>query len=57
LWSIVSSAFEAPTPSPGSIGGTNDRRFTFEDEEMTLAEALAKAGGLDGFVQIRSHSS
>ncbi|HLH94740.1 MAG TPA: polysaccharide biosynthesis/export family protein [Xanthobacteraceae bacterium] len=36
------------TPSPGAIGGTNDRRFTFEDEEMTLAEALAKAGGLDG---------
>jgi len=36
------------TPSPGSIGGTNDRRFTFENDEMSLAEALAKAGGLDG---------
>jgi polysaccharide biosynthesis/export protein len=35
------------TPSPGSIGGTNNRRFTFENDEMTLAEALAKAGGLD----------
>jgi polysaccharide biosynthesis/export protein len=36
------------TPSPGSIGGTNNRRFTFENDSMTLAEALAKAGGLDG---------
>ncbi|MDN3278937.1 polysaccharide biosynthesis/export family protein [Frankia sp. RB7] len=36
------------TPSPGSIGGTNNRRFTFENAEMSLAEALAKAGGLDG---------
>jgi len=36
------------TPSPGSIGGTNNRRFTFENDTMTLAEAIAKAGGLDG---------
>ncbi|WP_291617817.1 polysaccharide biosynthesis/export family protein [Bradyrhizobium sp.] len=36
------------TPSPGSIGGTNNRRFTFENYDMSLAEALAKAGGLDG---------
>ena len=36
------------TPSPGSIGGTNNRRFTFENDQMSLAEALAKAGGLDG---------
>ncbi|WP_426610886.1 polysaccharide biosynthesis/export family protein [Bradyrhizobium sp. McL0616] len=35
------------TPSPGSIGGTNNRRFTFENDNMSLAEALAKAGGLD----------
>lgn len=35
------------TPSPGSIGGTNNRRFTFENDTMTLAEALAKSGGLD----------
>ena len=35
------------TPSPGSIGGTNNRRFTFENDSMTLAEAVAKAGGLD----------
>ena len=36
------------TPSPGSIGGTNNRRFTFDNYDMSLAEALAKAGGLDG---------
>lgn len=36
------------SPSPGSIGGTNNRRFTFENDNMSLAEALAKAGGLDG---------
>ncbi|MGY3346726.1 MULTISPECIES: polysaccharide biosynthesis/export family protein [unclassified Bradyrhizobium] len=36
------------TPTPGSIGGTNNRRFTFENADMSLAEALAKAGGLDG---------
>lgn len=35
------------TPSPGSIGGTNNRRFTFENDDMSLAEALGKAGGLD----------
>lgn len=36
------------TPSPGAVGGVNDRRFAFENFDMTLAEALAKAGGLDG---------
>ncbi|CAM5762315.1 sugar ABC transporter substrate-binding protein [Labrys miyagiensis] len=35
------------TPSPGSIGGTNNRRFSFDDDTMSLSEALAKAGGLD----------
>lgn len=35
------------TPSPGSIGGTNNRRFAFDDDSMSLTEALAKAGGLD----------
>jgi polysaccharide export outer membrane protein len=34
------------TPAPGSIGGQNNRRFLFETENLTLAEALAKAGGL-----------
>lgn len=36
------------TPPPGSVGGLNDRRFTFENDTMTLAEAISKAGGLDG---------
>ncbi|AWB23646.1 polysaccharide export protein [Methylobacterium currus] len=35
------------TPTPGSIGGTNNRRFSFDNESMTLAEAAAKAGGLE----------
>lgn len=35
------------TPSPGSVGGINNRRFPFDNDEMSLAEALAKAGGLD----------
>jgi polysaccharide biosynthesis/export protein len=35
------------TPSPGSVGGINNRRFTFDNDNMSLAEALAKAGGLD----------
>jgi polysaccharide export outer membrane protein len=34
------------TPAPGSIGGQNNRRFLFEDDNLTLAEGLAKAGGL-----------
>ncbi len=34
------------TPDPGVIGGQNSRRFGFEQENMTLAEGLAKAGGL-----------
>lgn len=37
------------TPSPGSIGGTNNRRFSFENDTMSLAEGLSKGGGLDGF--------
>jgi polysaccharide export outer membrane protein len=35
------------TLPPGSIGGLNNRRFTFDNDEMSLAEALSKAGGLD----------
>lgn len=35
------------TPSPGSVGGINNRRFTFDNDSMSLAEAIAKAGGLD----------
>jgi polysaccharide biosynthesis/export protein len=35
------------TPSPGSIGGTNNRRFSFDNVDMSASEALAKAGGLD----------
>jgi polysaccharide export outer membrane protein len=35
------------TPSPGSIGGINNRRFTFDDDNMSLNEAVAKAGGLE----------
>ncbi|WP_162242109.1 polysaccharide biosynthesis/export family protein [Methylobacterium sp. Leaf111] len=34
------------TPPPGSFGGQNNRRFVFESENLTLAEGLAKAGGL-----------
>lgn len=35
------------TPSPGSVGGINNRRFTFDNDNMSLSEAVAKAGGLD----------
>lgn len=35
------------TPSPGAVGGVNNRRFPFDNANMTLAEAVAKAGGLD----------
>lgn len=35
------------TPPPGAVGGLNNRRFTFEDDNMSLAEGVAKAGGLD----------
>ena len=34
------------TPTPGSIGGTNNRRFVFDNDNMTLTEAVGKAGGL-----------
>ena len=36
------------TPSPGSVGGLNIRRFSCEPDSMSRAEALAKSGGLDG---------
>jgi polysaccharide export outer membrane protein len=36
------------TLSPGAVGGSNNRRFPFDNDKMTLAEALAKSGGLDG---------
>ena len=35
------------TPSPGSVGGINNRRFAFDNDNMSLSEAVAKAGGLD----------
>lgn len=35
------------TPAPGAVGGIQNRRFPFESENLTLAEAIAKAGGLD----------
>jgi polysaccharide export outer membrane protein len=35
------------TPTPGAIGGQNNRRFPLTGEKMSLAEALANAGGLD----------
>jgi polysaccharide export outer membrane protein len=35
------------TPSPGGVVGSQNRRFTFEVENLTLAEAVARAGGLD----------
>lgn len=35
------------TPSPGSIGGINNRRFSFDEDNMSLNEAVAKAGGLE----------
>ena len=35
------------TPAPGAVGGQQNRRFPFETENLTLAEAVAKAGGLD----------
>ena len=35
------------TPSPGAIGGVNNRRFAFSNEKMSLAEAISTAGGLD----------
>ncbi len=35
------------TPSPGSVGGINNRRFVFDNDNVTLAEGVAKSGGLD----------
>lgn len=34
------------TPAPGAVGGQQNRRFPFESENLTLAEAVARAGGL-----------
>jgi polysaccharide export outer membrane protein len=35
------------SPTPGAIGGQNNRRFPFSSSKMSLSEALATAGGLD----------
>lgn len=35
------------TPSPGALGGVNNRRFAFTNEKMSLAEAISTAGGMD----------
>jgi polysaccharide export outer membrane protein len=36
------------TPAPGGVAGaTQNRRFAFDAENITLAEAVAKAGGLE----------
>lgn len=34
------------TPAPGAVGGQQNRRFPFDAENLTMAEAVAKAGGL-----------
>ncbi len=35
------------TPSPGASGGQSSRRFAFDEENVSFAAAVAKAGGLD----------
>jgi polysaccharide export outer membrane protein len=35
------------SPTPGAVGGQNNRRFPFTDTRESLSEALATAGGLD----------
>ncbi|CAO4152895.1 hypothetical protein GPNCGGLF_LOCUS4014 [Methylorubrum aminovorans] len=35
------------TVNPGSLGALNNRRFPFETDNLTLTEAVARAGGLD----------
>lgn len=35
------------TLPPGSVGGINNRRFPFDNDNETLSEAIAKSGGLD----------
>jgi polysaccharide export outer membrane protein len=35
------------TPAPGAVGGQQNRRFSFDTENLTVAEAVAKAGGLN----------
>lgn len=37
------------SPTPGALGGQNNRRFPFSNAKMSLSEALATAGGLDTF--------
>ncbi|HUO55743.1 MAG TPA: polysaccharide biosynthesis/export family protein [Rhodoblastus sp.] len=37
------------TPTPGAIGGQNNRRFPFSSARMSLSEALATAGGLNSY--------
>ena len=35
------------TPYPGTTGGSSTRRYTFDDDQVSLSEAIAKAGGLN----------
>jgi polysaccharide export outer membrane protein len=35
------------TPPPGAVGGQQNRRFAFGTENLTVAEAVATAGGLE----------
>ena len=35
------------SPTPGALGGQNNRRFPFTNEKMSMAEAVSTAGGLD----------
>jgi polysaccharide export outer membrane protein len=39
-------AFGATASNAAFIGGSNNRRFVFEEENLTLADGVAKAGGL-----------
>ena len=35
------------TLPPGSVGGINSRRFVFDDDNVSLTEAVSKSGGLN----------
>ena len=35
------------TTSPGSVGGINSRRFIFDNDNVSLTEAVSKSGGLN----------
>lgn len=35
------------SPTPGAVGGQNNRRFPFANTKMSVSEALSIAGGLD----------